>query len=69
MGAILQLGLSIAYAVGVAIFGGSTQLVVQWLVNAFHDPMVMAWYSIAASLLCLIGILLLPETAGRALKR
>jgi hypothetical protein len=48
LGAILQLGLSIAYAVGVAIFGGSTQLVVQWLVNTFHDPMVMAWYSIAA---------------------
>ena len=66
---VRALGLSIAYAVGVAIFGGSTQLVVQWLVNAFHDPMVMAWYSIAASLLCLIGILLLPETAGRALKR
>ena len=64
---VRALGLSISYAVGVAIFGGSTQFVAQWLVNVFHDPMAIAWYSVAASALCLLGMVLLPETRERPL--
>ena len=59
---VRALGLSIAYAVGVAIFGGSTQLVAQWMITATGNPLSLAWYAVAASVLCLIGMFLLPET-------
>ena len=59
---VRALGMSIAYAVGVAIFGGSTQLIAQWLITATGNPLSLAWYAVAASLLCLIGMFLMPET-------
>ena len=59
---VRALALSIAYAVGVAIFGGSTQLVAQWMITATGNPLSLAWYAVAASVLCLIGMFLLPET-------
>ena len=42
-------GLGILYALGVTIFGGTTQFVVAWLIDVTKDPMVPAWYQIAAN--------------------
>ena len=65
---VRALGMSIAYAVGVAIFGGSTQLIAQWLIETTKNPLSLAWYSVAASVLCLIGMFMMPETKDSRLK-
>ena len=52
-------GLAILYALGVTIFGGTTQFVVAWLIDVTKDPMVPAWYQIAFTVLSTIGIILL----------
>jgi MFS family permease len=56
-------GLSILYALGVAIFGGTTQFVVAWLIDVTKNPMVPAWYQIAATLVSIGGVLLLAPHA------
>jgi Arabinose efflux permease len=52
-------GLAIPYALGVTIFGGTTQFVVAWLIDWTKDPMVPAWYQIIANIVSIIGVLLL----------
>ncbi len=43
-------GLSVGYALGVAIFGGTAQVVFTWLIGTTGNPMSPAWYLIAANL-------------------
>lgn len=52
-------GLAILYALGVTIFGGTTQFVVAWLIDLTKDPMVPAWYQIVANLAAIVGVALL----------
>ena len=52
-------GLGIVYALGVTIFGGSTQFVVAWLIDATQNPMIPAWYQIAANIVAIIGVVLM----------
>jgi MFS family permease len=59
--AVRSAGLSIAYAISVTVFGGSTQLVIAWLIERMHDPLIPAWYQIGANLLSLIGIFLIGQ--------
>lgn len=56
---------AISYALGVSIFGGSTQFVITWLIGVTHDPTSPAWYVVATSFITIAAILLLPETKGR----
>lgn len=56
-------GLSILYALGVAIFGGTTQFVVAWLIDVTGDPMVPAWYQMAANLAAIVGVALMAPHA------
>jgi MFS family permease len=59
-------GLGLVYSLGVTIFGGTTQFVVAWLIDWTKDPMVPAWYQIAANLAAIAGILLLaPQPQSR----
>lgn len=46
-------GLSLTYAIAVTVFGGTTQLVITWLLGVTHDPLAPAWYVIAASVVSL----------------
>jgi MFS family permease len=62
-------GLAILYALGVTIFGGTTQFVVAWLINLTKDPMVPAWYQIVANIAGIIGVLLLVPHAEVVRKR
>ena len=48
---------------GVTIFGGTTQFLIAWLIDVTKNPMVPAWYQIAANLMGLVGVLLLTEHA------
>jgi MFS family permease len=52
-------GLAILYALGVMIFGGTTQFVVAWLIDVTKDPLVPAWYQMAATAASIVGVVLL----------
>jgi MFS family permease len=54
--AVRSSGFGLAYALGVTIFGGTTQFVVAWLIDVTKDPMVPAWYQIAANVVSIIGV-------------
>jgi hypothetical protein len=56
--AVRSSGLSIAYAVSVTVFGGSTQLIIAWLIEALGDPLVPAWYQVGANILSMLAVLL-----------
>ncbi|MBN9486292.1 MAG: MFS transporter [Alphaproteobacteria bacterium] len=63
-------GLAIAYAVGVALFGGSTQFIITWLLKVTNNnPSAPAWYITAASLISLIAMFAVPESRDRKLER
>jgi MFS family permease len=51
------------YAFAISIFGGSTQIVIKWLIQRTGDPLAPAWYWTGAMLLALIAMALVPETA------
>ena len=61
-------GLSIAYAVGVALFGGTTQFIVTWLIGATGNPAAPAWYVAGTSVVTVLAMLALPESRDRALE-
>ncbi|MPW18280.1 MFS transporter [Paraburkholderia sp. CNPSo 3157] len=59
-------GLAVIYSVGVVGFGGFSPLIVTWLIDATGNPMVPAWYLIAAMTLSLAGLTRFPEHAQAA---
>ena len=60
--AVRSTGLSLMYAIGATLFGGTTQFVVTWLLAVTHDPLVPAYYTAATSLVSIVAMALLPET-------
>lgn len=60
-------GMSLAYCIGVALFGGFAQLFAAGLVSFTGNTNAPAFYIIAAILLSMIGLKLAPETAGKDL--
>jgi MFS transporter, MHS family, citrate/tricarballylate:H+ symporter len=57
------LAVGLVYAGAISVFGGSAQFVVQWLIDTTHQPMAPAYYRFAASLVGLVALMLLPESA------
>jgi MHS family citrate/tricarballylate:H+ symporter-like MFS transporter len=60
--------LAVIYAVAISVFGGSTQFVVAWLLSITDNPMVPGWYMVVASVVAVIAILMMKETAPARLK-
>ena len=62
--AVRTSGLSIAYALGVTIFGGTAQIVFTWIIEATGDKLSWVWYIIAMSVVSFLATLLIrvPET-------
>jgi len=56
-------GFGTIYSVAVAAFGGTTQLVVTWLIHITGSAMAPAWYVIGATIIGQIAFMLLPESA------
>jgi len=56
-------GFGTVYAASVAIFGGTTQLVVTWIIHVTGSAVAPAWYLIGFTLIGEIAYLLYPETA------
>jgi MFS transporter, MHS family, proline/betaine transporter len=54
-------GLSVIYAVGVTVFGGTCQLVVTWLIATTGNPMAPAFYMMACGAVTFFAILSLRE--------
>ena len=55
--AVRSSGLSILYAIGTTVFGGTTQFVVAWLIERTGNPMVPAWYMLATTIAAIVGVL------------
>jgi MFS family permease len=51
------------YAVAIASFGGTAQLVVTWLIHVSGNPLAPSWYLLVAASVGMIAMILLPETA------
>lgn len=60
-------GLSIAYAVGVSLFGGTTQFVVTWLIGATGNAAAPAWYVAATSVITALAMMAMPESRNRSI--
>jgi MFS family permease len=65
--AVRATGLGIVYAVGVSLFGGTTQFVITWLLGVTNDPVSPAWYVVATSLITLGAMFAMPESRYREL--
>ncbi len=52
-----------AYATAIALFGGTTQLVVTWLIHLTGSAFAPAWYLIGCTAIGQIAYMLFPETA------
>ncbi len=60
-------GLGVTYAIGVSLFGGTTQFVITWLLGVTQNPVSPAWYVVITSLITLAAMLAMPESRHREL--
>ncbi|SMF43698.1 MFS transporter, MHS family, proline/betaine transporter [Tistlia consotensis] len=61
-------GLAFAYNAAIGLFGGTTPMVVAWLVTSTGNPIAPGWYVAAAGAVSLLAALfLLPETKHQPL--
>jgi MFS family permease len=56
-------GFGVVYSVSIAAFGGTTQLVVTWLIHVTGSAMAPAWYMLGAGALGQIALMLMAESA------
>lgn len=61
-------GLSIAYAIGVSLFGGTTQFVITWLIEVTGNSAAPAWYVTGTSVITVLAMAALPETRDHVLE-
>ncbi|MEV0947451.1 MFS transporter [Rhodococcus sp. NPDC049939] len=61
-------GLSIAYTLANALFGGTAPFVVLWLVGLTENPLVVVYYCGAAMLFTLVGAFVIRETFDKPLR-
>ncbi|HEU4651878.1 MAG TPA: MFS transporter [Croceibacterium sp.] len=54
---------ALVYAVPVALFGGTTQLVITWLLEVTGEPMAVAWYLTVITLIGLGAMMAMRESA------
>jgi MFS family permease len=57
--------IAVTYALGVAIFGGTTQFIVTWLLKETGNPLSPAIYVMIVSVISLIAMFMLPESRGK----
>jgi hypothetical protein len=51
------------YAVSIACFGGTAQLIVTWLIHATGSALAPAWYMLLATAVGLVAMMMMHETA------
>ena len=65
--AVRSAGLSIAYALAVTVFGGSTQWVINKLIAVTGDKLAPAYYLALTGLIGAAAALMMPETRGKTI--
>jgi len=60
---IRSAGMGALYATAVAVFGGTTQPLLVWLMHATNQPLAPAFYLIGTTLVGLVAMVLMRETA------
>jgi MFS family permease len=55
--------LAMMYATSIALFGGTTQLVITWLIHIMGNPRAPAWHLVAATAVGQIAFMLILESA------
>ncbi|MFM0200818.1 MFS transporter [Paraburkholderia fungorum] len=58
-------GLGMIYSFGVVLFGGFSPFLVTWLIRRTGDPMMPAWYLMAATLVTLAALKAFPEPEAK----
>jgi len=51
------------YATSIAVFGGTTQPIIAWLIHVTENPLAPAWYLLLATALSVIAMLMMVESA------
>jgi MFS transporter, MHS family, citrate/tricarballylate:H+ symporter len=59
---------ALIYALPVTFLGGTTQLVITWLLKVTGDPMAVAWYMAGSAGVALVAMFLMHESAPARLK-
>jgi MFS family permease len=67
--AIRSGGVAVVYAASIAVFGGTTQYAVTWLIRVTGNPLTPAWYWTAAAIIGLAAICATRESAPRKVAR
>ena len=62
-------GVAVVYAVSIALFGGTTQLIITWLIKVTRSPEAPAWYWAGAALVGIGAMIATHESAPRKLAR
>jgi MFS family permease len=65
---VRSLVLATVYAVALAVFGGTTQLIILALIKFTHSPLAPAWYMMAATAVGIVAVALMKETAPRRVR-
>jgi MFS family permease len=60
---------ALVYSVPVAVFGGTTQLVVTWLLHVTGNPLAIAWYLTGVTAIGLLAMIAMRESAPVRLRR
>ena len=60
-------GMSLVYALGVAIFGGFGQFIVTWLIGVTGSPIAPAYYVMACAVATILALRGIPEMRGKDL--
>ncbi len=66
--ALRATGVSVIYAIGATVFGGTTQVIITWGINMF-GAVAPAYYVVATSMISLVAMCMLPETRHFDVKR
>jgi MFS family permease len=62
-------GFALIYSLPVTFLGGTTQLIITWLLKVTGEPMAIAWYLAAIATIGLAAALLVRETAPGVIRR
>jgi len=60
--------LAITYNISASLFGGTTPLIMAWMIKVTENRMVPAYYLMATCLIGVVAMTFVKETAGRALR-
>ncbi|MFS2324506.1 MFS transporter [Brucella sp. H1_1004] len=66
--ALRATGVSLIYAIGATLFGGTTQFIITWLIGIF-GAVAPAYYVVATSIISLVAMFMMPETRNFDVKR